>query len=47
MRNEGAPIHMVAERVDATPETLRAHYDYSDDENRMQHRRDVFDQLNR
>lgn len=47
MRDEGVPIHIVAERVDATTETLRAHYDYSDDENRMKHRRDVFDRLNR
>ncbi|MWV64621.1 hypothetical protein GRS48_07260 [Halorubrum sp. JWXQ-INN 858] len=45
MRDEGAPIRAVAERVDATPETLKLHYDFSDERNRMEHRRDVFDEI--
>ncbi|RAW46904.1 hypothetical protein DQW50_00480 [Halorubrum sp. 48-1-W] len=46
MRDEGAPIRAVGERVDATPETLKLHYDFSDERNRMEHRRDVFEEIN-
>lgn len=45
MRDQGAPIQAVAERVDATPETLKLHYDFSDERNRMEHRREVFEDI--
>ncbi|AGB16629.1 site-specific recombinase XerD [Halovivax ruber XH-70] len=39
MRDEGWPPEVVAERVNATPEVIRAHYDHPDPIRRMQSRR--------
>ncbi|WP_312907051.1 tyrosine-type recombinase/integrase [Natronosalvus caseinilyticus] len=40
MRDEGWPPEVVAERVNATPEVIRAHYDHPDPIRRMQSRRE-------
>ncbi|AFZ71438.1 tyrosine-type recombinase/integrase [Natronobacterium gregoryi] len=40
MRDEGWPPEVVAERVNATPEVIREHYDHPDPIRRMQSRRD-------
>jgi hypothetical protein len=39
MRECGMPVGDVAERVDATPETIRTHYDESNPRERMKKRR--------
>ncbi|WP_435359321.1 tyrosine-type recombinase/integrase [Haloarchaeobius sp. DFWS5] len=43
MRDEGWPPEVVAERVNATPEVIRNHYDHPDPLRRMQSRRDFLD----
>ena len=45
MRERGVSADVVAERVDATPETIRTHYDRSDPRKRMEERRNQFDKL--
>ncbi len=45
MRERGIPAAVVAERVDATPETIRYHYDRSDPRELMKERRSQFDKL--
>lgn len=45
MRERGIPADVVAERVDATPETIRTHYDRADPRKRMEERRNQFDNL--
>lgn len=40
MRDEGWPPEVVAERVNATPDVIREHYDHPDPIRRMQSRRD-------
>jgi site-specific recombinase XerD len=43
MRDQGWPPEVVAERVNATPEVIREHYDHPDPIRRMQSRRDFVD----
>ncbi|QSG11308.1 XerD/XerC family integrase [Halapricum desulfuricans] len=43
MRDNGWPPEAVGERVDATPETIRLHYDMPDQIRRMQSRRDYLE----
>lgn len=43
MRDNGWPPEVVAERVNATPEVIRAHYDHPDPIRRMQSRREFLD----
>jgi site-specific recombinase XerD len=43
MRDDGWPPEVVAERVNATPEVIRAHYDHPDPIRRMQSRRKFLD----
>jgi len=45
MREEGMPVEDVAERVDATPETIRTYYDRSDEEQRREQRRKQLEQI--
>ena len=46
LRDEGWPPEVVGERVDATPETIRLHYDLPDKIRRMQSRRDYIENEN-
>lgn len=43
MRDDGWPPEVVSERVNATPEVIRAHYDHPDPLRRMQSRRQFLD----
>lgn len=44
MRDEGWPPEVVAERVNATPEVIREHYDHPDPIRRMQSRREFLNE---
>ncbi|WP_276252969.1 tyrosine-type recombinase/integrase [Halomontanus rarus] len=44
MRDQGWPPEVVAERVNATPEVIREHYDHPDPIRRMQSRRSFLDE---
>lgn len=46
MRECGIPPKIVSERVDATPETVRQHYDFSDELHRLADRRGQFERMN-
>jgi site-specific recombinase XerD len=45
MRECGIAPEDVSERVDATPETIRQHYDFSDELQRLENRRESFEEL--
>ena len=45
MREQGISVEDVAERVDATPETVRQHYDFSAEMKRLENRRTQFEDL--
>lgn len=45
MRESGLHVGTVSERVDATPETIKAHYDRSDGRKLMENRRDAIQGL--
>lgn len=45
MRESGMGVDAVSERVDATAETIRAHYDRSDERDLMEHRRTEVEKL--
>ena len=45
MRECGISPEDVSERVDATPETIRQHYDFSDELQRLENRRERFEDL--
>ncbi|WP_058366376.1 tyrosine-type recombinase/integrase [Haloparvum sedimenti] len=45
MREQGMPAEVVAERVDATAQTIRYHYDRSDPRKRAEQRRDHLEDL--
>jgi len=45
MREQGISVEDVAERVDATPETVRQHYDFSAEMKRLENRRSQFEDL--
>jgi len=45
LRDNGMPPAEVAERVDATPETIRQHYDHPDGLDRMETRREFVDSI--
>jgi len=45
MREQGISDEDVAERVDATPETVRQHYDFSAEMKRLENRRSQCEDL--
>ena len=45
MREQGISVEDVAERVDATPETVRQHYDFSAEIKRLENQRSQSEDL--